>query len=179
MIHPKLIIPLAALGDIAVLCLGLLLSLFVRSRALPQAEFLATHAAPFILVVVSSLMVFYISSLYDTHQINQKRKLLGNIVYAQIANAILAVLFFYFISFWGITPKTILVLYVIISSILLSLWRGIVLPGLIDNAKKIDAVLVAEGKEGQILEEVLRHKTPYPLQVQNSFFVNTYVSNYF
>ncbi len=172
MLNRYLTIPFAIVGDSIILVLSLFLSLFLRAQALPQAQFFAAHLEPFLLVLLSSLCVFFVVGLYDIHSIMHKRTLFNKIVYAQIANGVFALLFFYFITIWGITPKTILVLYIVISTLLLALWRALVFPVFVGNLPKEEAVLIAGSKEGNELAEALSKDSPYPLLVVKTFLAN-------
>ena len=171
MLNRYLTVPFAILGDSLVLVVSLFLALFVRAQAIPRAEFFATHAVPFFLVLATSLCVFFIVGLYDIHSIVHRRTLFTKIVYAQGINAIFSFLFFYLITIWGITPKTILFLYVVFSSVLLSFWRAQVFPRLIHSIPKEQALLIAEEEEGRALYAALTASSPYPIEVNETFFV--------
>ena len=172
MLNRYLTIPFAVLGDILFLTVGLFLAFFVRSQAIPQAEFLATNATPFMLVLATSLLVFFVSGLYDIHGIVHLRSVYIKVLYAQIANAVFAVLFFYFISIWGITPKTILVLYIGLSSILLSIWRTFIFPRFLGSLPKEQAIIIAPEYEGEMLYSALSSSSPYALVATDAFFVS-------
>ena len=171
MLNRYLTIPFAVLGDIFFLTIGLFLAFFVRSQAIPQAEFFATHATPFILVLATSLIVFFVAGLYDIHGIVHLRSVYTKVLYSQIANAVFAVVFFYFISTWGITPKTILVLYIGFSSLLLSIWRTLIFPRFLGGLPKEEAIIIAPEPEGELLYSALSHNSPYALVATDAFFV--------
>jgi exopolysaccharide biosynthesis polyprenyl glycosylphosphotransferase len=173
MLNRYLIIPFAILGDSLVLVASLFLALFVRAQAIPKAEFFATHATPFFLVLVTSICVFLVVGLYDIHSIVHRRTLFTKIVYAQGINAIFSFLFFYIITIWGITPKTILLLYVVFSSLLLSVWRAQIFPKLVHSIPKERALLIAEEDEGRQLYAALTANSPYPIEVNETFFIKT------
>jgi lipopolysaccharide/colanic/teichoic acid biosynthesis glycosyltransferase len=172
MLNRYLTRPFAMLGDIVVLSLALLTALFVRAQAIPQASFLAAHLDPFLLVLGSSILVYFISGLYDLHTITLKRVLLSKLLYAQIANAGIALVFFYFITIWGITPKTILVLYILFSSLYLILWRAFLFPHILGNLPKDPVYIFANRTEGQELFDALNDQSPHPYIAKRIVFLD-------
>ena len=112
------------LGDLLCMVIALALTLFMRYYGDPHADYLIPiHILPFSIIFVISLVVFFIAGLYDKQTNALKRKLFTLILTAEIANLILAVIFFYFLAFVAITPKTNLFLYSSFSCSLILLWR--------------------------------------------------------
>ena len=154
---------LVFLGDIIVLYFSLWFTLFLRYFELPAADFYFLHAEPFSYLFVAWVLVFYIASLYEPHTIVFKSKIPAMMLNVQAANSVVAVLFFYLIPALGITPKTILFLYLIVSFALMSLWRifGMQFFGL---RKKERAVLIGSGDEARRLYQVVNENPFYPIQ---------------
>src|SRR3989344_566950 len=94
------------LGDIAIFILSLWLALFFRYGELPSSAVYSSHLVPFLFVFVLSVLVFFIAGLYEKHTVILKIRLPSIILRAQLANSALAVLFFYLVPYFGITPKT-------------------------------------------------------------------------
>lgn len=143
---------LLLLGDIAVFFLALWVTLLVRYFALPDRALFNDHLIPFSLLSLAWVLVFFIAGLYDKHTEFVKRGLLGTIVNAQMVNAALAAAFFFFIPYFGITPKTNLFIYFVASSGLLFLWRLFLVGHLVPRTRK-KALLVGEGDE---IDDLLR-----------------------
>jgi lipopolysaccharide/colanic/teichoic acid biosynthesis glycosyltransferase len=104
------------------------------------------------------LLVFFIAGLYEKRAIILRNRLSGSIVKAHITNSIIAVLFFYFIPFYEITPKTNLFIYLSVSLLLIYVWRvwGY---SLFDAQRKQQAVLIARGQEmKELYDEVNKHE---------------------
>lgn len=141
------------IGDIIVFNIALWLTLLVRYFEVPSVELLTLHVPPFLTFSGVWLMVFFILGLYDKHT-NLLKKLLANrILYAQVINVAVAGVLFFVIPF-GITPKTNLVLYLIISTILLTLWRLKFVP-LCSPKQQHKAILIADGKEAiELVDEI-------------------------
>ncbi|MBI4691967.1 MAG: exopolysaccharide biosynthesis polyprenyl glycosylphosphotransferase [Candidatus Terrybacteria bacterium] len=109
------------LGDLALLYLGLFLSLTVRYASPPSANLWNQHFLPFSIINLLWILIFYIAGFYDIEK--KFFTTLTNIIEAIIAGGIAAVLIFYLIPYFGIAPKTILAIEIFIASILIWIWR--------------------------------------------------------
>ena len=110
-------------GDIFFFFMALWLTLAVRYAELPAQDLLMNHIAPFSVLSIAWVIVFFIAGLYEKHTRILKSRLPSVIFNAQVTNSIIAVLFFYFIPYFGITPKTNLFIYLFVSFALVLLWR--------------------------------------------------------
>jgi len=151
------------LGDVLFFLAALWLTLFIRYAEVPSGTLFYNHIVPFSFLFVLFVFVFGIAGLYDKHTILFKKKLPGTIVRAQIANIILAAVFFFFIPYFGITPKTNLLIYLIISSLLIVLWRLVLLQSF-GTRKKQRAILIGSGKEAMEVVEEVNNNTRYNLE---------------
>jgi len=141
-------------GDLIFFLAALWLTLFVRHLEVPTKNVFTEHLLPFSLLFLAWVLVFYIAGLYDRHTTILRSKLPVVLGGAQLVNASLAVIFFYFIPLFGIAPKTILFIYLLISSVTILFWRMYgyfwVSRGQIENA-----VLIGSGEEMKsLLSEV-------------------------
>lgn len=151
-------------GDIIVFNVALWLTLTVRYLELPSQELLATHVPPFATFSGIWLVVFFILGLYDKHTNLLKRLLVNRILYAQVINVIAAAVLFFVLPF-GITPKTNLLLYLIISIALMTAWRLLLLPALTPRHQH-KAILIAEGPAAIELADEINNNDRY-----NYYFV--------
>ena len=120
------------LGDIILLYASLWLTLFFRYRA-PLfhtdsidniGEMWELHKFPFFLVYVLWIAVFYSAGVYDWERFTARRIQMLQIVIRPLAmGTLLAMLIFYFVPAFKITPKTNLFINAAIALVLLSLWR--------------------------------------------------------
>ena len=133
------------LGDVSVFILSLWLTLLLRYLAIPSFELFMVHLGPFLILSTTGLFIFYIAGLYDKQTVFLKSLLISRIVKTQIVNSIIAVLLFVVIPF-GIAPKTNLVIYLVLSVALLTLWR-LKLYRRIEPKTRHRAILLADGKE--------------------------------
>lgn len=147
-------------GDIFFFTLALWLTLAIRYAALPDTTLFYNHIVPFSFLFVVWLVIFFISGLYDKHTIIFRNKLSDVIFRAQIVNIIIAALFFFFIPYFGITPKTNLVIYLIVSFLLISFWR-LYLFGYMRPRKRQKGILIGSGKEMKELETEINGNPRY------------------
>jgi len=155
------------MGDITLFALSLWLALFVRYQEIPNTALLELHAIPFALLFVFSLIVFYIAGLYGKHTLLFKSNLPSVIFNAQISNAFIAVILFYIIPYFDIAPKTNLLIYLVISSLLVYYWRAIIFPRL-GFRKRESAILIGSGDEMRELKEEVNNNPRYNIYFTSS-----------
>lgn len=156
------------LGDIFVLAFAFFLALVVRNAAIPDIAALSLYLPVLLPLSVLWIFTFFIAGLYDKRVFVFEKKLPSIILNAQIANSLIAVIFFYtFASYLTISPKTIIILYLIISTVLLFLWR--VLGSTFIGVKRQEhAILIGEGEEMQALKEEVNAHKRYNLEFASS-----------
>ena len=142
-------------GDICLFYLSLWIMLLVRYAQIPTTELWGEHVVPFTVLFAVWIVSFYVAGLYDKHTTFLKRRLIRLILNTQVVNIMVGVLFFYFIPYFGITPKTNLFIYLVISFVFVVAWRlyGPVLLGTYTQRK--NALIIGYGNEvSEIMEEV-------------------------
>ncbi|MCA9363523.1 sugar transferase [Candidatus Kaiserbacteria bacterium] len=147
------------LGDIIVFNLALWITLLVRYFEWPDADRLAIHVPPFLTFTGVWLISFFISGLYDKHTNLLKKSLVSKILRAQVINVVVAGMLFFIIPF-GITPKTNLIIYLVISLILLSVWRLQMVP-LLSPKQRHKAILIADGEAAIELADEINNNDRY------------------
>lgn len=118
------------LGDLVCFSASLWLALFIRTAEFPSQKIFFQHWGAFNIIFVLWVIVFYIADLYGKHTSIFQRKLPKLIFNAQLVNSVLTIIFFYFIPYFGITPKTLLFIYLFISFLLIFAWRRFVVPNI-------------------------------------------------
>lgn len=151
------------LGDLVVFFLALWMTLFIRTGALPSAQAFSDHLGPFSVLFILWALVFYMSGLYGKGTILFKSHQPQALVRTQVANIILAALFFFLVPGVGIAPKTNLAIYLIVSVLLIFLWRLVVYPRVSVRRTRAKAVLIAEGRDAERLLEEVNGNHRYPL----------------
>ncbi len=151
------------LGDTAIFIASLWLTLFVRYAGIPTQSLLGEHLPAFLMLFALWLLVFYMAGLYSKRVILFKIALFGAIVRTQILNIVLAALFFFFTPGIGIAPKTNLLLYLVISTGLIVLWRLYVFPLLTSPISRERAAIIGEGPEVEELVQEVNGNPRYHL----------------
>jgi len=111
------------LVDVILMYLSLFLALIARSGYLPSAWFLGEHLRHFSFIFVGWIVIFYTFGLYRLERpfddLSFAQRLIGCIIVAGLASAV----YFYVSPYSAIEPKTTLVLFIAIYTVLLWIWR--------------------------------------------------------
>ncbi|MCX6702062.1 MAG: exopolysaccharide biosynthesis polyprenyl glycosylphosphotransferase [Candidatus Zambryskibacteria bacterium] len=158
-------------GDIFFFVFSLWLSLYIRFAELPTLDRFEIHLIPFSILFVIWFLVYFIAGLYEKHTLILKSKLPSIIFNTQVVNSIFAIVFFYTIPIFGITPKTILFIYLFISFICILLWR---LYGNVFFSKeeRQPALLIGSGDEMKELLFEVNNNNRYNLSFVSSIDVS-------
>ena len=159
---------LLLLGDLGIFIVSLWLTLLVRFQEIPSFATFFELLRPFSILFIIWCLVFFIAGLYEKHTIIFKRQLPLRVLNTQIFNGFLSVLFFYLVPYFGVTPKVILFIYIIISLALISLWRiyGEKLFGLKTKEK---ALILGRGTEMNLLLQEVNNNARYGLDFVASY----------
>lgn len=145
-------------GDIVIFALSLWLTLIFRNLEMPTWELLVQHLVPFSILFLVWVFVFLLAGLYDRSTRLLRGHLSESILYSQTVNVALAALFFFFVPQFGITPKVILAIYLVVSSVLVFFWRVYIFPAVTSHARQ-NAILIGAGAD---VEELLREVNSNP-----------------
>jgi exopolysaccharide biosynthesis polyprenyl glycosylphosphotransferase len=139
------------LGDLLFFILSLWVSLYLRTFELPSGETFFAHLYPFSLLFIVWVFVFFVAGLYESRSIILARRAISAaLLVSQVINMVITALFFFFVPIFGIAPKTLLAIYLIVSFFLVLLWRVLLYPQL---TRPEPALVVGEGEE---VEELVR-----------------------
>jgi len=142
------------IGDFLLLFLSLLAALLLRNLEIPELRYWLINILPFIPIFVISLVVFYTAGLYEKQTRPIRRVMSMRIFGAQLANIVIAALIFFALPL-TIAPKTILVLYLVISVVAVSLWRFYRMNRERETSGRASALLIGAGRAvAELLEEV-------------------------
>ncbi len=141
-------------GDLIMLYFSLWLSVLLRSRL----DFISSSAnlklslsnplfIAFSIIYLIWLVVFYIIGLYDLNIARNNLNFYTTLLKSISINTAIAISFFYFIPYFGITPKTILFIDIIVSSLIFIAWRQIYNRLLISDALFNNLLIIGETRE--------------------------------
>ena len=159
-------------GDLVGFCVALWLMLFVRYQELPRGVVFLEHIQPFSILFAVWVLVFFIAGLYERHTLPLQSKLPSVILNAQIVNTLVAITFFYLIPYFGITPKTNLFIYLVISFVVILVWR-IEGQRFLMVKEKQNAILIGESEEARELRQEVNNNPRYGIKFVSSIDLNT------
>lgn len=142
------------LGDVAILYASLFLTLLIRHGEDFSRHF-DFHLAPFTIIFIIWVTVFYISNLYDIGLSKNNVQFLSALLYSIITNAIIATFFFYLVPFFGITPKTNLAIFMGIATVLTLGWRYYFNRLLLKGGYRNNTLIVGNNPQAQELYDFL------------------------
>lgn len=139
------------IGDVVAFVVSLYLTVWVWYGTPPDTVALVPYGISFTLLFALWTLVFYSSGLYSKRLVLFPSRFPDALFKTQLVNILLAALFFFFVPIFGIAPKTILALYLVISLLLIFIWRLVVYPRLSIRQNRERAVLLAAGNEADEL----------------------------
>ncbi|MFA6519952.1 MAG: sugar transferase [Candidatus Paceibacterota bacterium] len=151
-------------GDLVAFVISLYITLWLRYLAIPDAALLIPYLVPFTFLFALWILVFYSAGLYSKQLALFPSRLSDALFKTQFANILFAALFFFLIPSFGITPKTILVMYLIISLILIFIWRLALYPRVSLWRSRERAVLLAHGPEADELFNEVNGNPRYDIE---------------
>lgn len=154
-------------GDICVLTLSLILTLVIRYGVFPSNTVLKLHLAPFSILFLAFILVYFIAGLYEKHTKIFKNKLPLILLNVQLINTIVGISFFYLIPYFNITPKIVLFLFLSLSLLFMYIWRMFVIFRF-GSKRKLRAILIADSKESLDLKEEINNNSRYGISIIES-----------
>lgn len=148
------------IGDFLILPASLWVALLIRNLSFPSVSYFEANLVPFLPMFVLSLVIFYISGLYEK-QTRPIRSVMGmRILGAQAATVAISAVLFFTLPL-SIAPKTILALYLVVSVIAESAWRFYRMNREIAEGNRSPAVLVGSCPEVQELYDEVNGNNQY------------------
>ncbi|MCF7843950.1 exopolysaccharide biosynthesis polyprenyl glycosylphosphotransferase [Candidatus Gracilibacteria bacterium] len=164
---------LLLISDCIILFGSLYLALTLRTWGVPETSLFLSFVTPFTLIIIVSVSIFYSYGLYDKPTLRIIRELSKRILTSQILVALSAVIIFYAFPASGIAPKTILILYVLISSALMSLWRHYAF-SIVLRYKKQKSIIIGSGETFKKLVDELTRNPHTGITLISIIDVDTY-----
>ncbi|MBP6949272.1 MAG: sugar transferase [Candidatus Pacebacteria bacterium] len=164
---------LLLLSDCFILFSSLYLALTLRAFELPNFSLFVSFLIPFSLVILVSVSIFYSYGLYDKPSLSLIRELSKRIFTSQVLAAISAVILFYALPTLGIAPKTVLILYVFISSLLINIWRNYAF-SIVLRYKKQKSIIIGSGETFRTLVDELTRNPHTGITLISTIDVDTY-----
>lgn len=145
-------------GDVFIIYFSLWLTLVLRYGGQFGRPVWEQHFWAFTLIYLIWLIIFYINDLYNLHFAANNLQFYSALLKALSIGAAAAIAFFYFIPYFGITPKTNLFLNILIIAVLFPLWRQIYNLFLKSAAFRQNILILGLTKESEELIQYLSNK---------------------
>ena len=152
------------IGDLITFIFSLILTLAVRYGEVPSRSLLAAHVPSFSILFVLFLIVGFGAGLYNKESSYTRRSIQGLLIRVQIINIFIGIAFFYLAPV-TIAPKANLVIYFVISTALLFLWRLVMFP-VLSATRLQSAVMVGKGKDVDDLYAEINANPRYGLSLK-------------
>jgi lipopolysaccharide/colanic/teichoic acid biosynthesis glycosyltransferase len=147
-------------GDAVVFYGALWLTLFVRYGVVPDAEQWYGHALPFTALFLLSVIIYFIAGLYDSHTLFLRERVSVLVSVSQASTAVAGALLFFLVPYFGITPKTNLLIFLVLSSLLGIGWR-LIWAHVPRGRRKTRVLLLGGGREAEELIHELQENPRY------------------
>ncbi len=134
-------------GDIIVLYASLWLTLLVRYQVLPDSERWEQHLAPFTVLYVLWMLVFFIGGLYTITAMRGGVRFVTNLGQTMAVNAAIGAGFFYLTPFVGISPKTNFLINIVFATLLVLLWRHLANKLMGSEAFRLNVLLIGDDEQ--------------------------------
>jgi len=143
------------LGDIVCLYLSLFLTLLIRFQNNYNQELFIKHLPYFSIIFIFWLIIIFSFRSYEINKkFNQKYNLLLNILNISVINFFLSVLYFYIIPQNLISPKTILIINILIFGLTFYLWRSLANKLLYPQVSKKNCLAISN--DHNLITEILK-----------------------
>jgi lipopolysaccharide/colanic/teichoic acid biosynthesis glycosyltransferase len=150
-------------GDFLILIASLWAALLLRNLALPSFGYFEKNVVPFLPMFILSLFVFYTAGLYEK-QTRPIRRVMGpRILGAQAATVAIAAILFFILPL-SIAPKTILIIYLVVSVAAESTWRFYRMRYELKKENRVPVVLVGSGPAALELYDEVNGNNKYMIR---------------
>lgn len=150
-------------GDLSCFVAALWLMLFIRYPQDSSGLIFIEHIKPFASIFFIWAVVFFIAGLYEKQTNALKNKLLPLIVKTQFINILIAIVLFYFLPFYSITPKVNLFIYIFLSAPLIIMWRTVV-ADMIYVGRRENVLFIGDELEIEELKRELNENESYKMR---------------
>lgn len=142
--------------DVAALYGALAVALWIRYPGYLGSQF-ALHVLPFSILFVLWVLTFFAANLYDTLELRNDVRFFTALSRSMVVAAGFAIALFYFVPFFGISPRTNLFLFLIIAALLQTGIRSVFNQIISRSFKKAIAVVGTNAQSIELAEFIIRN----------------------
>ncbi len=124
------------------------------------------HVIPFSLLLIVWFFALYITNLYNVQFMRNDREFFERLTQAMLFATVISILFFYFIPFFGITPKRNLFFFLLLLAVGMWSIRFLYNKVLAGSAKK-NVLIVGITKESLELAELITHNPQFGYSIRS------------
>lgn len=154
------------LGDIIAFYAALFLTLAIRYGGSFFKEFQDVHALPFTIIFIFWLIIFYIAGLYDLRRLRDNLDFVKTLWLAIMTSTIVSIIVFYAIPWFGIAPKTNLLIFAFVFTIIETLWRRAFNRATKTGEAPNKVLLVGSGAPVEEIEKTLRENAQLGYEIR-------------
>lgn len=170
------------IGDAIILYSSLAFVLIARYSQVDFAQRWDLHFIPFTTVFLLWLLIFYIVNLYEPVGLVGRIQIAVRVARAMFVGGVFAIALFYLIPQFLITPRTNLIIHIVSSTILLTVWRY-QFSYLILNSRKINILVLGVSQAADEMRsyiaghpEIGHTVVPHPQNITRDFLDNNDIS---
>ncbi len=146
-------------GDLIAYIFSLIVTLSVRYGRVPDQNLLLNHLPSFSVLFIVFILVNFSAGLYDKQSVAIRGGVRSLLLKAQVINVILGIIFFYLAPV-TIAPKANLIIYFIVSTFFLFIWRDVMFP-VVSSSKRQPAVIVGDNEDLRDLLDEINTRSSY------------------
>jgi exopolysaccharide biosynthesis polyprenyl glycosylphosphotransferase len=152
----KIKLMILAAGDILLMYFSLVVMLILRYEGRFYGELIRYHLLPFSILFGIWLMLFYIGGFYDLRNLKNRLAFKINFSFIMLINFLIAILFFYLIPVFGVSPKTNLLLFFILFGTSDYAWRHIYNIILITTLRPLNITIIGSNADEELLVKYIQ-----------------------
>ncbi len=153
------------IGDLVVLYLSLWVALLMRYGESFNFNRWQQHFLPFTIIYFFWLIIFFIAGLYELSLARNNIGFYNTLLRSLIINISLAIAFFYFIPYFGITPKTNLFLNLGVFAVLFSVWRNFYNRLIRSSALLNNVLIIGKSKEIEQIDKIIKNNPQFGYRI--------------
>jgi exopolysaccharide biosynthesis polyprenyl glycosylphosphotransferase len=148
---------LLLVGDALALFGAFWLMLLISYGKRLNPEIISEHGDPFLILGAIWILILFLFNLYDSAATRPTIGHLWQIFAAFITAGAVGMIFFYAIPYFGITPKTNLLVFSVLSLLLFILWRRLFYSIFSANFLKDSVFISAGGRENPLVDSLVKY----------------------
>jgi len=158
-------------GDLILLAISFFLTFFLRFFEFPSVTVLSLNVMPMVILYFVWVIIFFIAGLYEIEKFISFNDLRNRFLKTMLAVGIISVLVFYIVPIWGITPKIILLINLLLATGFLWLWRKFFFNNVVKSAK-INVIFLGQSREVEEFAGFINSRPQLAYQVADIFDEN-------